>query len=432
MDMVYRLSEPERKSKMTMLRWVFLRSFLPVFIITYVVLSLLGSPWALIASSTGAVLAAGINFCIYVRVLRRQADIGDWFVTLTEAGMMIETPRTGAKAYVAWQRIVQARKVGTMLMVYLESDFHYLFPLENMRAERVDEMCRYFQERVKKHIPPEEQIRMPEECVSPTPVCGVPTREARAELADVLVCQVWSPWVKVFLLCCACVFETAFLYLVWCFYTSASQLEPVDVILILGGIAFSLMALFFMLRRYIHPGCQQKKWINTDEPGELHVTKNHVLAATPGAAWSVMPVSQVSRAWQLRHNYVYEYRTGGAFGLSLDEQPPAHLPQPQKPRRAMRNLMLALFVAVLPALAFGAFLLFGGSDEAEYREAAQRGEKLAGYVESLTPVHGFPGKIDYCTVYSDEEHGYTTIYISWEEDTSCCLIFGESPAEPEP
>ena len=424
--MVYKLSEPEKGGRWSVLRWVLLRHCLPVCIIIYVIWELLGLPsiWSFVASGVTALLVGIMNYCIYSRILRRKRDIGAWFVTLTEAGMMLETPRTGAKTYVAWQRIEQVRKVRTMLIMHLQSGMLYLFPLDSLSAERAEEMFRYCQARVKKQVPPEEQIRMPEECLSPTPFTSPFSPIERAELADIIVMQSWGSWINV-VLCAAFFLSAGAMVLIWNFLVSGSLLS-------LGEAVFALAFLFLSIRHYLHPGRRLAKWIKTNEPGELHVTKKHVLAVTPGAAWSVLPVSLVSRALQLRHSYVYECRTGGAFSLGLNEQPPAHLPQPQKPRRAMRNLMLALLVAVLPALAFGAFLLFGGSDDAEYREAVQRGEKLAGYVESLTPFHGFPGKIDYCTVYSNEEYGYTTIYISWEDDTSCCLIFEESPAEPEP
>lgn len=425
--MVYKLSQPKGKSKWSMVRalldWKYLLiAVLPFLVYRYVLeISFESSIWL---SALVVLLMCPLIYWQSTQWSRRVQEIGAWFVTLTEAGVVIETPKTGTKAYVAWQRVEKVHRMGALLVLYLKSGLFYAFPMDDLSDARAEEMHRYCQEHAQKQVPAEKQIAPPADCLTSAPYRRTETTAVRAEMADVLVRQL-SPHAARVLLVCMVFLSIGMLYFIW------EGLEGHTFIYTVFSV-FLAAFLFISIRSYLHPGTRLAKWIQAPEPSEVHVSKDAVLVMTPGAAWGVLPVAQLSRAWKMRHSYIYEGSKGGVFALAVEEQVPAFLPQPQKPPTMRRFLLVALCAVVIPVSlllgALGAGLL-SGADEKASREAFQRGEALADYVEALTPVQGYPGAIQYCTLWCDEDTGYSVLSVIWEDETSFHHVFPPSDRE---
>lgn len=419
--MVYRLSHPKGRSKWSIAWAILVRKCLPIAALLFLVYRYV------LEASTGVSIGLSVFFALLIWSLiywssmqwsRRVQEIGAWFVTLTDAGVMVETPKTGTKAYVAWHRVEKVRRMGAVLVLYLKSGLFYAFPMDDLSDARAEEMLRYCQGHAQKPVPAERMIAPPADCLSPAPYRRTETAAVRAEMADVLVRQL-SPLLSWLSPVCMVCLSFGVLYFIW---QSQEEVAFINTVLALFSAAF----LFMTCRFYLHPGTRLSKWIQTPEPSEVHVSKDNVLMVTPGAAWGVLPVPQLSRGWKMRHSYIYEGSEGGAFALALEVQPPALLPQPQKAPAVRRFLLVALYAVVIPlSLLLGVLGLglLSGEDAKAYDEALRRGEALAAYVEGLTPVQGYPGAIQHCTLWMDEESECSVLSVIWDDETSFHHVF---------
>lgn len=430
--MVYKLSNPRRGSISGLLLWACLRCGLAVtiglFCIEHFFLAslALGHSVELAIALCGGVLASGLAYLIIMQTFRRARPRGDMFVTLTEAGIMVELPFIGEKQYQPWQRISSVRRVKNVLILQRVHGLADLLPLDNLSPARAEEMENYCREHIGKTVPPEAQIRPSGEYLSATPYKRKDSTAIRREVADALMRHV-SPLSSYLVIIAVPIFIAA-----------SIQMLSIGIqdgmIRDLGLAVFTIACLFLSLRYYLHPGARMKKWIQSPEACELetHVTRGHVLLCI-GSYWALVPSARVDRCMKMRHSYVYEVSQAGVFAISRDEQPPGALPQPQPVRSLRRMLLHCIVLLVLPALLLGALHLIPESELEEgqrmYREAASRGEALAAYAEALTPVRGYPGGIEQCLYYALGD-GWGCLYIYWDDESSCQLML-EPPDDRE-
>ena len=425
--MVYKLSDPSRGGKVGLFWWICLRYGLMFAIIIWVVahfflpeISSLEDGEVLALSVCGGVLACVFSFVIILQNFRRFKSRGDIFITLTEAGMMVEIPSIGEKQYQPWQRFSHVRRVKNMLILQRVHGLVDLLPLDALSPVRAEEMENYCREHVGQIVSPEALIRPPAEYKSPTPYVREDSVAIRREVADALIRHV-SPLTVQQLMICVPIFIAASILLIWGSIQSGMIQD-------IGLAVFALALLLLTLRSYVHPGFRMRKWIHSPEPGETHVTRNHVMLCT-ACTWVLLSAANVSRCLQMRRSYVYEVSRAGVFAISRDEQPAASLPQPQPACTLRRMVQHAVVLFLLPALLLGAVGLIPESEEEQglkaYREAARRGDELTAYVEALTPVRGYPGSISLCLCYDAGVGNSFFLCISWDDDTSCQLYLGD-------
>jgi hypothetical protein len=94
-----------------------------------------------------------------------------------------------------------------------------------------------------------------------------------------------------------------------------------------------------------------------------------------------------------------------------------------------------LFFLVLVPVVTWAALAYWAFSGREVNDDDDPGSELAAYVEKMTPVHGFPGRLSYCSVYLLEtEHKDKEVLIAgWENGISVEMIFDlpDESAQPD-
>lgn len=418
--MVYRLSTTKSWQK----RPVFLRLLLvfsvPTTLILYAVFAyLLEGGW--LFSTVTSVLVGLVEAVVMAGPLRayfrRLQKIGAWFVTVTEAGIYLETPKSGIRNYISWGRVEKVIDRRDVIMVAMKNGLSYLMPTETLSPERKQELLRYCAERAGRQVAAEQQMLPPAECCIESPVLLTGTRAQRLEFADALARQSsLTSWVR---LLAICLLSSACIVMLL-------EPEPLEN---MGWIAVALVCLILGVRGYLHPGRGIRKVAMDNSPCRVHVTREHVLLENPSASWSVVPLEQVESGWQMKHCITYTVKTGGMFLLNADTPIPAGMPVPRK--RGCWRTLLPLFVALglIPGLV-GIWAWPTDSSD-EYNAARERGVELQAYLEELLPPAEYPGAIDWCALYIEESDGSCGLSIDWESGLE---LFIELPpvASPRP
>ena len=405
--MVYKLSSNQTYSWWKIFSLVAVAYGLRVFLIAAVILYLLHPDIVVELLLNAFVLTLILTMIRAAHMLRslkrQQQQAGDIFVTLTERGMMLETPACESKSYIPWQSVEKASVVGGMMHVALKSGMPLLLTVAGLEPERRVEMLKFCKEYAGREVPPEMLIPMPEEYRSESPLRRLSTPVSRQEDADVLMKRLHprALWVCLLL---APVMLAAGLILVGCYLT-------LDEWWMAAVAVFAFYYAFRCLHAYWHPGCKLKKWIQREETVEVHLQRGHVLVNNPGKLWTLVSQSQVEGALETAHSYIYLMRSGGLFSIGKELPPPAILPVPVKKSKRGRVLALVGSLLMVPLLlvAVAAWV---------FHESYQDDVEYIIYVEELTPVVGFPGEIVDAQEFYDEESREHWFHMEWEDGTS--------------
>lgn len=143
--MVYRLAKPERKSKGWFLKHVVLRQGLLMMVFIALLWLLIPLDWYVFAPAflVAVMLVSCQNWVSTRRLERRFEKLGTQFVTLTEAGILVESEGAGVRSFVPWERISRAWLHMDMLMVRQTNGLFHLLPTESLQRERAEEMLAY-------------------------------------------------------------------------------------------------------------------------------------------------------------------------------------------------------------------------------------------------------------------------------------------------
>lgn len=143
--MVYRLARPERKSNGWFLGYVVVRQGLVMLIIYALLWLLIPLDWDILAAAflVTLVLVTCQNWVMLRRYERRFEMLGTQFVTMTEAGILVEGECSGLRYFVSWERIRRVWLHHDMLMVQQTNGLFHLMPTESLRREQAEEMLAY-------------------------------------------------------------------------------------------------------------------------------------------------------------------------------------------------------------------------------------------------------------------------------------------------
>ena len=412
--MVYKLSPPDSRNKWSLLVWMLVRTGAVVLLVSVLVLRCwLELSWPVVAVLSAVAVTSAVLLCYWQASGAWRQMQGDTFVTITEAGIMREIPHLNQKVYTAWQEVRRVKLVGAFLLVQMKDDLVWLLPLNNMSPMQRADMCRGCQKYVGSVVPPEKQVQPPACLQSETPRVQQSSVAARAEAADYLILRQQS------------VLHWLCLILMSMMLTATSVLVVESVLLddwtcISPGVV-CVVVFFMSLQSYLHPGRKMQRWIHSGKTSEVHVTPEYVMVVSPGTSWAVVPKDSVSEAVDARYSYLYGVRGGGIFAVGKEAGPLTSLVQPQRPRRRWGRV---LFILVLVPVVTWAALAYWAFSGREVNDDDYPGSELAAYVEKMTPVHGFPGRLSYCSVYLLEtEHKDKEVLIAgWENGISVEMI----------
>ena len=404
--MVYRLIQPKRRGLGWFLRVIVLRRLILVAIV-------LGGV-SLLLSETCTVSPIGIGvallFFLVMDVLayRLHAKViaaqGTQFVTLTEAGLMVEGESTGVRRFVPWSRLERGWLRQGMLMVQEVSGLFHLFPTESLSRKREEEMLAFVSAHAGRKTP--SPLPPPAAMLTDSPVRVSAGKAQWQEYVDYLYrfsqpgVQVGS-YVAIAILCSA----------VPLCLLAAVPLLLVPLLLLIGF-------LLYMLR---HPGGLARRLRKSPRPGWMHVGPEGMLALSDDGAWAAIPTRLVDSALQMRHGVIYHARP---YFISLADSTPTlspYLPQPRRPRRCGHVVGLVLSVVVLPvvsALCYLGLELESGMES--YYEARDRGAALVSYVEELLPPQEYPGHLE-CLYFADSG----ILFMEWECGLEANLILDD-------
>ncbi len=356
-----------------------------------------------------------------VKNIRLMQGQGDWFVTATEAGLMIEKPQEGTTAYFSWGLVEKVLMRRELLFVCLKSGMKYFLPLASLHPERARELHAYCAEHAGKPVPPEKQVAPPAEMLAAPSLPCADGIAARQEMADVLAQQrapfaLWAYLVGLAIMMTGLALEVCRWWV-----TSESDIESVVVTVVIA---------LFCIRAILHPGWSLRKWVRQQTRSEAYIHQGKILVHTPGEAWSMLPASLVRGACELRRCYAYTVQGGGVLGISRTVPPPAALPLPAPVKRWCRWLALAVPTLVVPALvALGMWCWVASLPDSVEDEAGDRGCELAAYVQELLPPGEFPGPIYWGGVF-DHDDGSVDIIFLWENGMELKMQISDSlPAD---
>ena len=415
--MVYKLSSNQTYSWWKIFSIVAVAYGLRVFLIAAVILYLLHPDIVVELLLNAFVLTLILTMIRAAHMLRslkrQQQQAGDIFVTLTERGMMLETPACECKSYIPWQSVEKASVVGGMMHVALKSGMPLLLTVAGLEPERRVEMLKFCKEYAGREVPPEMLIPMPEEYRSESPLRRLSTPVSRQEDADVLMKRLHprALWVCLLL---APVMLAAGLILVGCYLT-------LDEWWMAAVAVFAFYYAFRCLHAYWHPGCKLKKWIQREEVIEMHFRRDHVLVVHQEGGWTSVSENQVEDALETRHSYMYLTRYGGLFSIPKEIPPLPSLPAPRKLSMRKRTVAMIVSLLTVPLLLCGVFMW--GFQEGVYDEVDT--EHIL-YVEELTPVTGFPGEMLEAEEYEDEEENVCWLRMVWEDGTYVFLTLPDA------
>lgn len=349
---------------------------------------------------------------------------GDWFVTATEAGLMIEKPKEGATACFAWGEVEKVLMRKGLLFVCLKSGMKYFLPLVSLAPERARELHAYCAEHAGKPVPLEKQVAPPAEMLTAPSFPCADGIAARQEVADVIAQQrapyAWCAYVTGL----AIMLSGLALEVVFWWVAEEAYIE---------GAVVSLVIALFCIRAILHPGWSLRKWVRQQTRSEAYIHQGKILVHTPGVAWSMLPVALVREARELRHCYAYTVQGGGVLGISRTVSPPAALPLPAPVKRWRNWLALLLAGVVVPALvALGVGCWLSHLDESAEDEASERGGALAAYVQELLPPgEDYPGPMHWCAIFGDEDEGMLIVCL-WESGMELQLELPPAGSETPP
>lgn len=391
--MVYRLAKPERKTKGWFLRYVVVRQTIAVLVCYAVLRLLIPLDWYIFVGAFLVTVALLIcqNWVMLRRHERRFEMLGTQFVTMTEAGILVEGECSGLRYFVSWERIKRVWLHHDMLMVQQTNGLFHLMPTESLRREQAEEMLAYVKAHAgKTQAPP---IAPPAGLLSETPVRVTASPAQWREFVNFIMGTA-VPGRKV------AGYAGIFLLglsgsLIWAWEMNVFLLPWLVV-----------AAVFIII--ILHPGLFARAMWKTPTPGYVHVSRDTVLVQSDCGTWTALSTGLIESAVQLRHGIVYRTRILTSVLVDLPPEPSPHLPQPRKVRRHPLLVLGLVLVASLPL-----WLI----EPDPYDEAVERGEQLQMYVEELLPPQEYPGHIIYCAYYADAQ----ILSIEWEEDLEVYL-----------
>lgn len=384
-----------------------------------------GIPMIAFVSLLAAAVCIGLLYANLMRGVKVMAGQGSWFVTVTDAGLMIEKPKVGSTTYMTWQLIKRVALKNNQLIIVLKNGLSYFLPLASLSPERAQELSAFCAANAGKEVPPDKQVAPPAVMLSaPVLPCadGVPARQEMAdEMARQRTGRAW--WVLLVGLACM---MGGLVVLVWAWVATGEE-NVLSVGLVLG---FAYMG----IRSILHPGWAMRKWVHQDARSVAYIHQGKVLVHTPGVAWSQVEASQVTEGREYRHAYVYTVGGGGVLGISREVPPPSGLPRPVPVKRGRTWLALAVSTLVVPALvALGMWCWVSSLQDSVEDEAGERGCALAAYVQELLPPGEFPGPIYWGGVF-DHDDGSVDIIFLWENGMELKMLLpgdGESESGTE-
>ena len=421
--MVYKLTAPEVKKNSLGI----LMLCLPYCVLAAVIGGLMGVVMQadmMVVFIVSLLVAVVLVLLLYRHVsknFRLMQGQGDWFVTATEAGLMIEKPKEGTTAYFAWGLVEKVLMRRELLFVCLKSGMKYFLPLASLHPERARELHAYCAEHAGKPVPPEKQVAPPAEMLAAPSLPCADGIAARREVADVLA-QQQAPFARCgFLVGLAIMMTGLALEVCRWWVTSESDIESVVVTVVIA---------LFCIRAILHPGWILRKWVRQQTRSEAYIHQGKILVHTPGEAWSVLPVALVRGACGLRRCYAYTVQGGGVLGISREVPPPPGLPRPVPVKRGRTWLALAVPTLVVPALvALGMWCWVSSLQDSVEDEAGERGCELAAYVQKLLPPGEFPGPIYWGGVFDHDDGSADIIYL-WENGMELKMQISDSlPAD---
>lgn len=403
--MVYRLCKPERKSMGWFLKHVVVHQSIVLAICFAVLWLFIPFEWYFyVAAFLVAILVICCqNWASLRRIERRFEVLGTQFVTMTEAGVMVESDDSGTKSFTPWERISKVWLRSDMLMLRQTNGLFQLLPTASLRREQTDSMLAYATAHAgKKGATP---IALPAALLTEKPVrvTAAPAqwREfVRFVMRDALPGRMLLSYVAVvalsFAFSLSVVHEIPFL--------------PLEI----------LVALVVALVIFINPGLFARAMRQNPTPGYLHVSRDTVLVQSDSGGWAVLPTGMFDSALRLRHGIIYRTRVLSCVLADVTPEPLPHLPQPCKPRRRLLLTVLAVLLIFWPLIDFF---------PDEYEEALERGEQLQMYMEELLPPQEYPGCITYCAYYADD----AVVGIEWENGLEVFLYCApeDCPEEEE-
>lgn len=405
--MVYKLTAPEvKKNRLRMLMLCLPYGVLVVAIAAVMgVVMESGMVMVFLVSLLVAVSVVVLLYAHMVKTIRLMQEQGDWFVTATEAGLMIEKPEVGMTSYFSWELVEKVLLKKTLLFVCLKNGMKYFLPLASLGADRAHELHVYCTAHAGKPVPLEMQVKPPAELLAAPALPCADGAAARQEVADELARQ-RAPFASWALLVCLAIMVSGLVVQVWCWrVTGEADIE---------GLVVAFVISLFCIRAILHPGWSLRKWVRQQVRSEAHIRQGMILVHTPGVAWSMLPVSLVRGARELRHCYAYAVQGGGVLGISRSVPAPAGLPLPATVKHWHSWLALLLAGVVVPALAaLGMWCWVSAPSDSVDDEAGERGCALAEYVQELLPPGEFPGAIYWGALFDREDGGVDVIYL-WE------------------
>ena len=425
--MVYKLTAPEVKKN----RLGILMLCLPYGVLAGVVGGLMGvvmeadNEMMFIVSLLAAAVVVLLLYRNVSKNFRLMHGQGDWFVTATEAGLMIEKPKEGATACFAWGEVEKVLMRKGLLFVCLKSGMKYFLPLLSLAPERARELHTYCAEHAGKPVPLEKQVAPPAEMLTAPSFPCADGIAARQEVADVIAQQrapyAWCAYVTGL----AIMLSGLALEVVFWWVTEEADIE---------GVFVPLVIALFCIRAILHPGWSLRKWVRHQTRSEAYIHQGKILVHTPGVAWSQVEASRVTEGREYRHAYVYTVSGGGVLGISREVPPPSGLPRPVPVKRGRTWLALAVSTLVVPALvALGMWCWVSSLQDSVEDEAGERGCALAAYVQELLPPGEFPGPIYWGGVF-DHDDGSVDIIFLWENGMELKMLLpggGESESGTE-
>lgn len=420
--MVYKLTAPGT----TVSRKTLLGMSLPYGILTWGIMVLIGALW-------NADWGANIVLSLLISVLttlfmcgqlgkrfRTYHGQGDWFVTVTEAGFMLEKTAEGTTAYVNWEFVAKVMLRNNLLLLALKNGMNHFLPLASLSPERTKELCDYCTEHAGKPVPPDKQVAPPADLLAAPALPCAAGVAARQEVADEISCQQSSLARWVYLLVVAFM-AGGIVVLSWSWVVTGEEK--------MFGLSIAVGMLFLWGRAFLHPGWVLTRWVRHDIESTAHIHGGKLLAYTPGVAWSCLPLSLVTGAKLLRHSYIYAVQGGGVLGISRSVPAPAELPQPVPVKRWPARLALFGATVVVPALvALGMWCWVNQVNQQAEDEASARGQALADYVQELLPPGEFPGPIYWAASYETPDGGAHLVFL-WENDMVLQMQLPPPPAD---
>lgn len=401
--MVYRLAKPERKSKGWFLKHVVLRQGLMMMLFIALLWLLIPLDWYVLAPAflVAVVLVSCQNWVSSRRLERRFERLGTQFVTLTKAGILVESEDAGIRSFEPWERISRAWLHMDMLMVQLTNGLFHLLPTESLQRARAEEMLAYVKAHAGKKLTPPTAPPTALRSENPARVSVTPSQWR--EFVDYIMQEAVPgrmvvSHVALFIL-------GVIIPLSWGYELYALALP----LLVIGGGGVVMVK---------YPGLFARAMRKDPSPGYLHVSRESVLVQSDNGAWAVMPTSLIDAAVQLRHGIVYRTQILSCVLADSTPTPSPILPQPAGSLCWLYRGWIAVALFVLPLLAsFAYFFLTSPAGNAEYSKAMERGEALSRYVEEVMPPQEYPGHIIYCAYYADAQ----ILSIMWEEDLAVYL-----------